>query len=131
MRSAQRAPLNIPSILVIGLGAATAVIAAIGVIFTFIPPLWALMEQLLKLVDPHPPSVGAIRGLLAWLTFTGSLLIGGGWYLREGRSMAIAVATCFGLALPCCTSSFCCFGVPLAIWVFLVLMRRDVRDSFD
>lgn len=126
-----REKLNIPSILTMCLGGFVAGIAFIGLVFTLVPFLLELIQKLLGMGSHGPPpSPEMIRGLLAYLVVTGSFILFGGWRMRVGQSLGLAVVTAVVLMLPCCTSSCFVVGLPLGIWVLMVLMGRGVRDSF-
>lgn len=126
-----RERLNVPSILTMCLGGFVAGLAFIGLGFTLVPILLELIQKLLQAGSPGPPpSPGMIRGILGYLLFTGSFILFGGWQMRVGRSFGLAVATAFTLMLPCCTSSCFVIGLPLGIWVLMVLFGRQVRDTF-
>ncbi|MFO0599489.1 MAG: hypothetical protein U0228_29555 [Myxococcaceae bacterium] len=122
-----REKLHVPSVLVIVLGIFVSGVAAIGLLMSLVPPLWKFFELLLAPLKLGRP---ALMGLMAYLVLSGALLAWGGWQLRVGRSMAFATMTCVMLALPCCTSSCFVLGLPLAIWVFVLLMDPKIRDTF-
>ncbi|MFT3710075.1 MAG: hypothetical protein QM817_20775 [Archangium sp.] len=118
----------------IGLGGFISVLCFLGVLITLVPPLMALMQQLLAIGSTRhgePPSPALIRGLMAWLFASGAFIAFGGWRMRVGRSMGLSVATALMLMLPCCTSSCFVVSVPLGLWILVVLFDRGVRDTFE
>jgi len=121
-----RERLHVPSILTMVLGGFVAGIAALGLIVTLFPEVMELLRRMLGGTVEATP----LRLLMGWLVLTGGFVLYGGWQLRVGRSMGLAVVTCIALALPCSTSSCFVVGFPLALWIFIVLTDAKVQRTF-
>lgn len=132
-----REKLNVPSKLTIALGAFVGGLCAIGLLMSLYRPSLELLVQVHQLMGGSPDGkyglseVEVLRLAMGWLVFGGTLTALGGWYLRFGRSMPLAILTCVGMATPCCTSSCYVVGLPLGITIFVLLLNQQVRDTFD
>lgn len=71
-----------------------------------------------------------MRFVLGALQLTLSLFIGwAGLQMLRRRHHAACMGAAIAACLPC--SACCCLGIPLGIWVLVVLNREDVRQSFS
>ncbi|MBM3978456.1 MAG: hypothetical protein FJ299_15900 [Planctomycetes bacterium] len=68
--------------------------------------------------------------VLSALQLALSLFIGwAGLQMLRRRHHAACMGAAIAACLPC--SACCCLGLPLGIWVLVVLNREDVRQSFS
>ena len=87
-----------------------------------VKPIYDFAENVLVNVIPFQPAMWGISGLVAFVTIVGSIrlmnLSGSGW----PRAAAILnMITCF--------SGCCLIGLPVGIWVLIVLSNPDVKAA--
>lgn len=93
--------------------------------------------------QPPPPEMeeflnsGLLGAMNAFGILTGILALALAAYVLWGGLQMIKLrhhGACIGAAvvamLPCTASCCCLIGIPIAIWVILVLNRADVRSAF-
>ncbi len=128
--------LNVPSILLMVMGAIGVLFALYGVITGG----GGNQDQLAQVLnDPNlPPGAKAfftsLAGASRGLNFVGMVLdvvmVVGAFQMRNLKMFPLAIASCIIAMLPC--GGCCClFGLPIGIWALTVLLRADVKSQFS
>jgi hypothetical protein len=128
-----------PAIAMIVLGAAGALLHAVGALASLIgavltpeldryvvrPPIDWVRE--VRLANPIAPFVWCAAGVAI-----SSLVVFAGVRMYELRSWALAVAGAVLLFVPC-GGPMCCtcgFSIPFGVWALVVLLNEDVKRTF-
>jgi hypothetical protein len=129
-----RQELNIPSVLLLVLGALGALTSLWGVFspadlsqFDSLPMEPQAREMLGRVFGVL---AGAGRLLSALSVLLGGVMAYGAWKMRELQQYPLAMASAIIGLLPlgsCC----CCLSLPVGVWALTILVRGDVKDAFQ
>jgi hypothetical protein len=120
---------------------------AIGLIATavigFVVAAGALLQAMLGTAIAMPPDVPPefrkfLEGMTGALGFVNAIfaaalstvILMGGLKLRKLQSFGLCIAAAI-IALVPCISPCCCIGLPVGIWVLVVMNSADVKPYFD
>jgi hypothetical protein len=131
-----RDAVSTPAILLMVVGAITALAAIVGVFQNLAGSNQAAMEQILN--NPEIPE-GMKSGLAAMTKggiFTslfqlalGAVTFFGALKMKNLGSYGLAMAASIIACIPC-FGSCCCIGIPVGIWSLIVLNKPEVKSAF-
>jgi hypothetical protein len=125
--------VNIPSMLLIIVGAIGALFALYSTIMAFTGGNNAAMAQLAnnpdmaKYAAAGSPVVNGLVGLLQ--VAVSGLAVFGGLKMRNLQSFGLAMGGAIAAVIPC-LGPCCCLGIPFGIWALIVLNKPEVKSSF-
>ncbi len=90
-------------------------------------PEW--MKQAMKWQTDMPAAVQ--YGLAAISVLIFALVILGGVKMLQLRARGLVMTAAVLVMIPCFTSCCCFLGLPLGIWVIVLINRPEVRNQFD
>lgn len=90
-------------------------------------PEW--MKQAMKWQTDMPAAVQYGMAALSLLIF--ALVILGGVKMLQLRARGLVMTAAILAMIPCFTSCCCVLGLPLGIWVIVLINKPEVRNQFD
>jgi hypothetical protein len=131
-----RDAVSTPAILLMVVGAITALAAIVGVVQNLAGSNQAAMDQVLNNPEIPEGMKSALAATMKGGIFTslfqlalGAVTFFGGLKMKNLESYGLAMAASIIALIPC-FGSCCCIGIPVGIWSLIVLNKPEVKSAF-